>query len=67
MATKKNESSENIITTEAVSKYSREELKKASVFISKADVITAVVSADEELTVAQTQERIEKFMKGKVK
>ena len=51
----------------ASSSFSRQELYKSKRFSGHRDLVMALVAEDERLTVSQTEQRIDKFLKGGVK
>lgn len=59
MATKK----EN---TDVLVKFSKERLMNAAVFANRKDALGVIIRDDEEITIEEAQERLDKFMKGKV-
>lgn len=48
------------------SAFTREELKKATIFAGNRDILNALVQDGEKLTIDEAKKRIEKFLKGKV-
>ena len=48
-------------------KFTKSKLLKSAVFFNRKDALGVVVKDDEEITVKEAAERIEKFMKGQVK
>lgn len=48
-------------------KFSKERLLTATIFLQRKDALGAVIQDGEKLTIEEAQNRLEKFMKGKVK
>lgn len=48
-------------------KLTKAELLTAKIFKNRKDILSVLMKDDEELSYREAQERIEKFMKGKVK
>lgn len=48
-------------------KFSKENLLSANIFKNRKDILSVLIKDDEELSIKETQERMNKFMKGKVK
>jgi len=48
-------------------KFTKLELLSAKIFKNRKDILSVLVKDDEKLSISEAQEKIEKFMKGKVK
>lgn len=48
-------------------KFTKKELLSAKIFKNRKDILSVLVKDDEKLSINEAQEKIEKFMKGKVK
>ncbi|MEG2050892.1 MAG: hypothetical protein RR012_01180 [Oscillospiraceae bacterium] len=60
MATKKEK------TVEPAEKFSKDSLLNAAVFANRRDALAVVIKDGEKITIEDAQERLDKFMKGKV-
>lgn len=48
-------------------KFSKENLLSSNIFKNRKDILSVLIKDDEKLSIQETQERLNKFMKGKVK
>ena len=48
-------------------KYTKEQILKSAIFVNRKDAVGVVVGDNETLTLDEVAERLDKFMKGKVK
>lgn len=48
-------------------KFTKTELLTAKILKNRKDILSVLIKDDEKLSIREAQERIEKFMKGKVK
>lgn len=48
-------------------KFTKDKLLKSAVFFNRKDALGVVVNDNEEITIKEAAERIDKFMKGQVK
>mgnify|MGYP000801591664 CR=1 FL=1 len=46
--------------------FSKEQILKSTAFTNRKDILTVLIKDDEELTLTEVQNRLDKFMKGKV-